>query len=119
MAEDIRENEMQELQSTDYVRVIQGNISGVYPVKGFIYQLIDRGEPDVNSDFNNLMKCGCYSLYYRHNSMNNYPGGYGMLVVFDIGEYTVQLYSRWDTKNLMWRMRYQNNWSDWKVISFT
>lgn len=117
--QDIRENEMQELQSVDYVRVISSNNSGIFPVRDFFNQLIDIGEPDINDDFNNLVENGYYSLYYRHSSMNNYPGGYGMLVVFDIGEYTTQLYSRWDTKNLMWRMRYQENWSDWKVISFT
>lgn len=121
--EDIKENEMQELQTVDYIRGIIEKNSGVISINGLIGIVLsgDTNELPPNTDFNDLkLVGGVYNLAtgpYLNSPKRDVPwsilivfSGYSTLQIF-IEKYTFTIYARVYNGT--------NKWGEWKEISFT
>ena len=124
---DIRENEMNEASSVDYLRGVRGSDSILLSIETLLKQgnIIRYQAFVAGDDLNNFINNGIYghSNTTTLSSVVNKPSGtVGEAILVSLAcspNYVVQVYCNITANSVFIRFMNYNRWSPWKGIAFT
>lgn len=120
--QDVREDQMTIANNVDYLRGLNGKDSVLISIINTLLISFGKGYIQKNTNCNDLINTGCYSLNWSSNMGNiNFPNNnycFGALLVFaSNGNAIIQVVHCIDY--LYIRIRYDGIWKPWKSITLT
>ena len=121
MAEDIKIDEVQQVNDAAFITVILDNGSLGKIAKNDLFPLLFRDRGNLNGDANNIID-GIYSVNKEFYPSDNVPDIWGILISMSssLGSNKVGFQLFFNTASQLWlRHMWDTSWSSWKSVSIT